>query len=35
VRWDDGHESIHYSSDGTVVVPARRRPRRSRPAGSS
>ena len=24
VRWEDGHESIHYPSDGTTVVPARR-----------
>jgi hypothetical protein len=23
VQWDDGRESIHYPSDGTVVVPAK------------
>jgi Domain of unknown function (DUF1918) len=22
VRWDDGHESIHYPSDGTRITPA-------------
>jgi hypothetical protein len=22
VRWDDGHESIHFPSDGTRIVPA-------------
>jgi uncharacterized protein DUF1918 len=24
VSWDDGRESIHYPSDGTKVVPAKR-----------
>lgn len=24
VSWDDGHESIHYPSDGTKVVRAKR-----------
>jgi hypothetical protein len=24
VRWDDGRESIHYPSDGTKLVPAKR-----------
>jgi Domain of unknown function (DUF1918) len=22
VRWEDGHESIHYPSDGTRIIPA-------------
>ncbi|HEY7074174.1 MAG TPA: DUF1918 domain-containing protein [Solirubrobacteraceae bacterium] len=22
VRWDDGHESIHYPSEGTHITPA-------------
>jgi hypothetical protein len=24
VRWEDGRESIHYPSDGTKIVPAKR-----------
>ena len=24
VRWDDGRQSIHYPSDGTKLVPAKR-----------
>ena len=31
IRWDEGHESIHYPSEGTSIEPRRRR--RSR-AGS-
>jgi Domain of unknown function (DUF1918) len=25
VVWDDGHESIHYPSDGTRIAPAAER----------
>lgn len=30
VRWDEEHETVHYPSEGTRVVP--RRERRGRPA---
>ena len=30
VRWDEEHETVHYPSEGTRVVP--RRKRRGRPA---
>jgi hypothetical protein len=29
VRWEDGRESIHYPSDGTKIIPAKR------PAGAA
>ena len=29
VRWDEQHESIHFPSEGTVIIPRRRRAKRA------